>query len=101
MAPASIGACGNRPREQRTGAATNPGLREPAVPADKLHVTLAGREHVVEAGTTAGDVIAVGDGPQSAAAKSGPDGQVIAARVNGMLRDLAAPLADGDDVEPV
>jgi threonyl-tRNA synthetase len=61
------------------------------VPADKLHITLAGREHVVEAGTTAGDLL---DGP-------GPDGQVVAARVNGSLRDLAAELADGDAVDPV
>jgi threonyl-tRNA synthetase len=57
------------------------------VPADKLHVTLAGRELVVEAGTTAGD--AIGDEP------------AIAARVSGQLRDLAHPLADGDAVEPV
>ena len=28
-----------------------------AVPADKLHITLAGREHVVEAGTTAGQAL--------------------------------------------
>jgi threonyl-tRNA synthetase len=57
------------------------------VPADKLHVTLAGREQVVEAGTTAAGAL---------------DGQpAIAARVNNVLRDLAAPLADGDVVEPV
>ena len=31
--------------------------REHAVPADKLHITLAGREHVVEAGTTAGQAL--------------------------------------------
>jgi threonyl-tRNA synthetase len=57
------------------------------VPADKLHITLAGREHVVEAGTTA------------ATALEGQGG--IATRVNGSLRDLATPLADGDVVEPV
>ncbi|HEU5417553.1 MAG TPA: threonine--tRNA ligase [Streptosporangiaceae bacterium] len=57
------------------------------MPADKLHITLAGREHVVEAGTTA------------ATALAGQD--AIAARVNGSLRDLAAALADGDVVEPV
>jgi threonyl-tRNA synthetase len=57
------------------------------VPADKLHVTLAGRERVMEAGTTAGDVL--------------DDRAAIAARVNGDLRDLAWPLADGDSVEPV
>jgi threonyl-tRNA synthetase len=57
------------------------------VPADKLHITLAGREHVVEAGATAAAVL-----------ESEP---AIAARINGVLRDLAAPLADGDEVEPV
>jgi len=57
------------------------------VPADKLHITLAGRELVVEAGTTAGDAIA--------------DKSAIAASVSGSLRDLAHPLADGDAVEPV
>jgi threonyl-tRNA synthetase len=57
------------------------------VPADKLHITLAGREHVVEAGTTAGGAL---------------EGQpAIAARINGALCDLAAPLSDGDLVEPV
>jgi len=59
------------------------------VPADKLHITLAGREHVVEAGTTAGVLLA------------DPGDRVVAARVGGMLRDLAWPLADGDVVEPV
>jgi threonyl-tRNA synthetase len=54
-------------------------------------ITLAGSEHVVEAGTTAGAALA--------AAGSGPD--VIAARVNGELRDLDSPVADGDVVEPV
>jgi len=57
------------------------------VPADKLHITLAGRELVVEAGTTAGGAI--------------DDRMAVAARVNGSLRDLACPLADGDAVEPV
>jgi len=57
------------------------------VPADKLHITLAGREHVVEAGTTAATVL-----------EAEP---AIAARINGMLSDLATPLADGDLVEPV
>jgi threonyl-tRNA synthetase len=57
------------------------------VPADKLHITLAGREHVMEAGATAATAL---------------EGQgATAARVNGSLRDLAAPLADGDVVEPV
>ena len=62
--------------------------------AQQLHITLAGREHVVEAGTTAAGALGVPETPTGA-------GAVIAARVNGDLRDLAAPLADGDDVEPV
>src|SRR5258706_7501287 len=43
------------PRAQSNTEATT---KEPTVPADKLHITLAGREHVVEAGTTAGDALA-------------------------------------------
>ena len=61
------------------------------MPADKLHITLAGSEHVVEEGTTAGRALADRD----------PDSKPIAARVSGELRDLACPLADGDRVEPV
>jgi len=61
------------------------------VPADKLHITLAGSEHVVEEGTTAGLALADRD----------PDSKPIAAKVNGELRDLAHALADGDRVEPV
>ena len=53
-----------------------------------LHVTLAGSEHVVEAGTTAGAALPAEPG-------------VIAARINGELRDLDSQLADGDVVEPV
>src|SRR5947209_4917170 len=67
--------------------------RENAVSRQQLHITLAGRESVVDAGTTAGDALQV-DGGQ-------PTSTVIAARVNGALRDLAAPLAEGDDVEGV
>jgi threonyl-tRNA synthetase len=68
------------------------------VPADKLHITLAGREHVVEAGTTAGEALA-----SSSAAADGAvaDEAVVAARVNGVPRDLAWQLTDGDAVEPV
>jgi threonyl-tRNA synthetase len=65
------------------------------VPRQQLHLTLAGREHVVDAGTTAAGLLAP-DGATPAAARP-----VIAARVNGELRDLATPLADGDLVEPV
>ena len=60
----------------------------------QLHITLAGRESVVDAGTTAGDALQPTGGQPAA-------GTVIAARVNGALRDLAAPLAEGDEVEPV
>jgi threonyl-tRNA synthetase len=58
------------------------------VPADKLHITLAGSEQVVEEGTTAGQALAAAP-------------EVVAARVNGELRDLASVLADGDRVEAV
>jgi len=61
------------------------------VSSQQLRITLAGREHVVEAGTTAG----------AALSAEGADGSVIAARVNGELRDLAYQVADGDDVVPV
>jgi threonyl-tRNA synthetase len=67
------------------------------VPADKLQITLAGRELVVEAGTTAAQALGA-DGEQ---ARSAGPGTVVAARVNGELRDLAHQLADGDSVEPV
>jgi threonyl-tRNA synthetase len=66
------------------------------VSAQQLHITLAGRERVAEAGTTGADLF-MPDGTGGAAA----DGRVIAVRVNGELRDLAAPLADRDEVEPV
>ena len=62
------------------------------MPAQQLHITLAGREHVVEAGTTAAAALGMTETPA---------GAVIAARINGDLRDLAARLADGDAVEPV
>ena len=63
----------------------------------QLRLTLAGREHVAEAGTTAGVVLAeAGQGGQAPGAHA-----VIAARVNGELRDLACPVADGDVIEPV
>ena len=70
--------------------------------AQQLHITLAGREHVVEAGTTAAAALeAAGNaGIANGKAQAGP-GAVIAARINGQPRDLATPLADGDAVEPV
>src|SRR6266704_5884152 len=63
-------------------------MKEPAVSSQQFRITLAGSEHVVEAGTTAGAVL-------------GPAPGVVAARVNGALRDLAYRVADGDAVEPV
>jgi putative Ca2+/H+ antiporter (TMEM165/GDT1 family) len=50
-------------------------MEEPAVSTQQPRITLAGSEHVVEAGTTAGAVLPSGPG-------------VIAAKVNGELRDL-------------
>ena len=50
-------------------------------------------------GTTAGQALQVLNAPSGAPAPAGPG--VIAARVNGELRDLASPLAEGDTVEPV
>jgi threonyl-tRNA synthetase len=67
------------------------------VPADKLHLTLAGREHVVEAGTTAGQALELIPGEN----EHSPASAVIAAKVNGELRDLGCALADGDTVAPV
>jgi threonyl-tRNA synthetase len=90
--------------------------RESAVSASQLRITLAGSEHVVEAGTTAGEALMSPNGAAVSAA-AGLDtagrqvnaspatgdgaGAVIAARVNGDLRDLAYRLAPGDVVEPV
>ncbi|GAB3447679.1 threonine--tRNA ligase [Streptomonospora sediminis] len=55
----------------------------------ELHITLAGTERAVAAQTTAGQALEA-------------DGRtVVAARVNGELRDLAHELADGDSVDPV
>ena len=62
-----------------------------------IHITLAGRELVMDAGTTAADAIFLPDETGGAPSPA----TVIAARVNGALRDLAVPLADGDRVEGV
>ena len=53
-----------------------------------LVVTVAGSEHRVAAGTTAGEAL-------------GEDRSVVAARVDGELRDLAHAVRDGQSVEPV
>ena len=63
----------------------------------QIHITLAGRELAMDAGTTAADAIFL---PNESGPAPSPS-TVIAARVNGALRDLAAPLAEGDQVEPV
>ncbi len=54
----------------------------------QLSITVEGDPRQVEQGTTAGDLFA-------------DDRDVIAARRSGALADLAAPLRDGDVVEPV
>ncbi|MFD0773240.1 threonine--tRNA ligase [Streptomonospora algeriensis] len=55
----------------------------------ELRITLAGTERAVAAQTTAGQALEA-------------DGRtVVAARVNGELRDLSHELAEGDTVEPV
>ena len=61
----------------------------------QLRITLAGSEHVVEAGTTAGAAL------EAMGPRSGSASPVIAARVNGEPRDLARVLAEGDAVEPI
>ncbi len=72
--------------------------------SQQLRITLAGSEHVVEAGTTAGEVLTGSGSAGSGNAGSGSADSrrgVIAARVNGALRDLAYPVAEGDVLEPV
>jgi threonyl-tRNA synthetase len=87
-------------------------VKESAVPSQQLRITLAGSEHVVEAGTTAGAALdgqpgsggPVVSGPVVAStvvASTVVASTVVAVRVNGELRDLACALADGDVVEPV
>jgi threonyl-tRNA synthetase len=67
------------------------------VSSQPLHLTLAGREQVVEAGTTAGEALTIAAGPEPA---RGPR-SVLGAWVNGELRDLSCPVSDGDVIEPV
>ncbi len=68
--------------------------------SQQLRITLAGREHVVEAGTTAGAALSSAT-PDAPPANGTTSGRVIAARVNSELRDLAYQVADGDIVDPV
>jgi threonyl-tRNA synthetase len=70
----------------------------------QLRIIIAGSEHTVAPGTTAGDAIAaIGAGGAAAGGGTGvvSPATSIAARVNGRLRDLAWPIADGDTVEAV
>src|SRR5215217_28161 len=53
-----------------------------------IAVRVDGDERAVDAGVTAGDLV-------------GRDGAVVAARVNGVLRDLSHVVEEGDAVEPV
>jgi len=69
------------------------------VSTQQLRITLAGSEHVVEAGTTAGAALQALAGAGSAG--PGSAGAVVAARVNGEPRDLARVLTEGDVVEPI
>ncbi|TQM58022.1 threonine--tRNA ligase [Humibacillus xanthopallidus] len=57
----------------------------------QITVTVAGSERSVAEQTTAGELFE----------EVGPAGRAVVARVNGELRDLFHPLADGDVVEPV
>ena len=54
----------------------------------RIAVRVDGDELAVEEGATAGDLV-------------GGDGAVVAARVNGVLRDLGHVVGEGDEVEPV
>ncbi len=42
------------------------------MPAHQLHITLAGREHAVDAGTTAGQALQVLNAPSGAPARPAP-----------------------------
>src|SRR5216683_3873938 len=99
------------PRAQSNTEATT---KEPAVPADKLHITPAGREQGVEAARRAGAARATlanmgGAGGAAGGREGGGGGHgsagqpeaPVAARVNGTPRDLAWQLLDGDDIEGI
>ena len=66
--------------------------------SQRFHVVLAGREYAMDDGTTAAQAL---DADITTRTPNVTAGTVIAARINGELCDLAAPLADGDQVEPV
>jgi threonyl-tRNA synthetase len=72
--------------------------REFTVSTQQPRITLAGREHVAGAGTTAGQALSAAEDNGD---RGGAGGKVIAARINGELRDLARQVEDGDVIEPV
>jgi threonyl-tRNA synthetase len=63
----------------------------------EITVTVAGSERQVAAGTTVADLLT---GDQGGQGGNSPHA-VVAASINGQLRDLAAPVNAGDVVEPV
>ncbi|MDQ2745528.1 MAG: threonine--tRNA ligase [Chloroflexota bacterium] len=65
----------------------------------QLRIVLSDHEHAMGAGVTAGEALQSANG--SGARNPSQAASVIAARINGELRDLAWRLADGDRVEPV
>ncbi|HEY6708345.1 MAG TPA: TGS domain-containing protein, partial [Actinomycetota bacterium] len=58
----------------------------------RIAVQVDGDERAVRTGTTAGDLLD---------RAAGKDRAVVAARVNGVLRDLSHVVEEGDKVEPV
>src|SRR5258708_20406137 len=87
------------PRAQSNTEATT---KEPAVPADKLHITLAGREHVVEAGTTAGDALAsLANIGAAGGAEGGKEGRAGAHGSAGHPPEPRAARGDGTPPGPV
>ena len=64
----------------------------------RIAVQVAGDERAVDTGTTAGDLLDQGKGQGNGRDKAQA---VVAARVNGVLRDLGHVVEEGDEVEPV
>ena len=62
----------------------------------RIAVQVDGDERAVDTGTTAGDLLDQGKGNGQDRAQA-----VVAARVNGVLRDLGHVVEEGDQVEPV
>src|SRR5918995_341498 len=66
----------------------------------RIAVQVDGDERAVDAGTTAGDLLDQDQG-KSQGKSQGRAQAVVAARVNGVLRDLSHAVEEGDEVEPV